>query len=260
VNTTTVLTASPSPATVAQAVRLSATVTAADGSSPAGSVRFQSGGTGIGSPVTVSGGMASATATFAAAGTESLSAVFTPACAPAYKSSAGLLTLTVQAAGTSSGTSSGMIPLAVTVPPTGSFTLTVAAGTVTLVVSGSAATAALNRVTVTDTRTAHPGWSLSGQALDFTGSGPAAGSTISGNQLGWVPTGTSLAAGAALGQTVVPGRPGLGDTAAVLASAAAGGGAGTSLLGADLTLAIPATAAPGPYGSTMTITATTSMP
>ena len=260
VHTTTVLAASPSPATVAQAVALTATVTAADGSSPAGSVRFQSGGTVVGSPVTVSGGTASTTTTFAAAGTESLSAVFIPACAPAYKSSAGRLTLTVQAAGTNPGASSGMIPLAVTVPSAGSFTLTVAAGTVTLVVSGSAAAGPLNLITVTDTRNAHPGWSVSGQARDFSGSGSAAGVTISGNQLGWAPTGTSLATGAALGPTLAPGRPGLGDTAAVLASAAAGGGAGTSMLGADLTLAIPPTAAPGPYGSTMTITATTSMP
>ena len=260
VNTTTVLTASPSPATVAQAVTLTATVTAADGGSPAGSVRFQSGGTVIGSPVAVSGGAASATTTFSAAGAESLSAVFTPARAPAYKPSTGRLTLTVQAAGTISGTSSGMISLAVTVPPAGSFTLTVAVGPVTLVVSGSAATAALNSITVTDTRNTRPGWSVSGQARDFSGSGSAGGFTISGNQLGWAPAGPSLATGAALGPTVAPGRPGLGDTAAVLASAAAGGGAGTSLLGADLTLAIPPTAPPGPYDSTMTITATTSMP
>jgi hypothetical protein len=244
---------------VDQAVTLTATVTGADGSSPAGSVRFQSGGTAIGSPVTVSGSMASTATTFSAAGTESLSAVFTPACTRAYTSSAGLLTLTVQAAGTSSGTGPGTIPLAVTVPPAGSFTLTVAPGTVTLVVSGSAATAALNVITVTDTRNSHPGWSVSGQARDFTGSGSAAGATISGNQLGWAPTGTSLATGAALGPTVAPGSPGVGDTAAVLASAAAGGGVGTSSLGADLTLAIPSTAAPGPYASTMTITATTSM-
>jgi hypothetical protein len=260
VNTTTVLTASPSPATVAQAVTLTATVTAADGSSPAGSVRFQSGGTAIGSPVTVSGGMASTTAVFGAAGPESLSAMFTPARTRAYRSSAGRRTLAVQAPGTGSGTISGDIPLAVAVPPTGSFTLTVAAGTVTLVVSGSDATAPLNLITVTDTRNSHPGWSVSGQARDFSGSGSAAGATISGNQLGWVPAGLSLATGAAVGQAVAPGRPGLGDTAAVLASAAAGGGVGTSLLGADLTLAIPPAAAPGPYASTMTITATTEMP
>lgn len=254
------LTASPSPATVAQAVTLTATVTAADGSSPAGSVQFQAGGTAVGSPVTVSGGTASTTTTFAAAGPESLSAAFTSACTPAYNSSAGQLTLIVQAAGTSPGTSSGTIPLAVTVPATGSFTLTVAPGTVTLAVSGSAATGALNPVTVTDTRNTHPGWSVSGQVLDFTGSGSAAGSAIPGHGLGWVPTATSLASGAALGQTVRPGRPGLGSASAVLASAAAGGGAGTSLLGADLTLAIPPAVAPGPYASTMTITATTSMP
>jgi Bacterial Ig-like domain (group 3) len=257
VNTTTVLTASPSPATAAQTVTLTAAVTAANGSSPAGSVQFEAGGTAIGSPVTVSGGMASTTATFAAAGTESLAALFIPECTAAYKSSTGSLSLTVRAA---VPPSHGSIPLAVTVPAAGGFTLTVAPGTVTLTVSGSAAASALNPVTVTDDRNTQPGWSVLGQAHDFTGSGSAAGSTISGNQLGWVPTSTSLATGAALGPTVAPGSPGLGATAAVLASAAAGGGVGTSLLGANLTLAIPPPAAPGPYASTMAVTAITSLP
>ena len=101
---------------------------------------------------------------------------------------------------------------------------------------------------------------MSGQVSDFTGSGTAAGRTMSGNQLGWMPTGTSLATGVTLGGTVTPGRPGLGSSAAVLAQAFAGGGVGTSALGANLTLAIPATAAAGPYASTLTVTAVTSLP
>ena len=66
------------------------------------------------------------------------------------------------------------------------------------------------------------------------------------DQLGWTPTDTSLAVGAATGDPVAPGSPGLGSTAAVLAQAPAGGGFGTSVLGANLTLAIPATATARP--------------
>jgi hypothetical protein len=65
------------------------------------------------------------------------------------------------------------------------------------------------------------------EAADFTGSGSA---TISGNQLGWMPTDTSLGAGVTLGGTATPASPGLGSTAAVLASAHAGSGTGTSAL------------------------------
>jgi hypothetical protein len=110
------------------------------------------------------------------------------------------------------------------------------------------------------TRNTFPGWSVSGQASDFTGSGTAAGSTISGNLLGWSPTDTSIAPGATLGGTVVPGDPGLGSTAATLASAHAGSGVGVSVLSATLALAIPVAARPGDYAGSLTVTAVTSLP
>jgi hypothetical protein len=136
----------------------------------------------------------------------------------------------------------------------------VGTGTVTLAASGANATGVLLPITVSDTRNTYPGWSVSGQASGFTGSGTAAGSTIPGNQLGWTPTDSSLAAGATISGPVAPGSPGLGSTPAVLAEALAGGGFGTSVLGANLTLAIPATAAAGPYASTLTLTAVTALP
>jgi hypothetical protein len=256
VNTTTTLTASPNPAQVGATVTLTATVTAADSSSAAGSVQFEAGGTAINGPVTVSGGVATTTTTFSAAGTVALSAVFTPTSTTAYNGSTGTYSETVTATNPNSGTE----PLAVTVPATGTFTLTVGTGTVTLAVSGANATGALNPITVSDTRNTSPGWSVSGQTSDFTGSGSAAGGTISGNQLGWVPTDTSLATGATLGGTVTPAAPGLGTTAAVLAQAHAGNGVGTSALGANLTLVIPAAAKAGPYAATLTVTAVTSLP
>ena len=257
--TTTTLTASPNPATTGQTVTLTASEVAADSTNPAGSVQFESGGSTIGSPVAVSAsGVATTTTTFAAAGTYALSAVFTPTSS-SYASSTGTYSETVNVATTST---SGSEPLAVTIPATGAFTLTVATGTVNLAVSGATATGTLNPITVSDTRNTYPGWSVSGQTSNFTGSGSAASQTISGDQLGWVPTDTSLATGAVLGPTVAPGTSpgGLEDTAAVLASAVPGGGGGTSVLGAGLTLDIPASAVAGPYGATLTVTAVTTGP
>jgi phosphate ABC transporter phosphate-binding protein len=261
-NTETGLTASPSDAVAGQSVVLTATVSTPGSTFPAGSVQFLAGLTAIGSPVTVVGspatgnlsGVATTTTTFASPGFQTLSAVFTPT-STSYASSTGTYSEFVQPAPVG-----GSEPLAMTVPATGSFTLTVGTGTVPLTVSVSTATGALNLITVTDTRNSYPGWSVSGQASDFTGGGSAAGGTISGNQLGWVPSTSSLATGAALGGVVAPTAPGLGSTAAVLASAAPGGGFGTSSLGANLTLDIPVSTEAGPYTSTLTITAVTTGP
>jgi hypothetical protein len=258
-STTTTLTASPNPATTGQTVTLSATESASDSTNPAGSVQFEVGGTAIGSPVAVnSSGVATTTTTFASAGTQALSAVFTPT-STSYASSTGTFSETVNVATTST---TGSEPIAVTVPAVGSFTLTVATGTVTLAVNsaGTSAAGALNPITVSDTRNTFPGWSVSGQASNFTGSGTAAGQSIAGNQLGWVPTDTSLATGATLGPTVTGAAPGIGTTSAVLASAVPGGGVGTSALGANLNLIIPASTEAGPYASTLTVTAVTTGP
>ena len=258
-NTTTTLTASPNPATVGQTVTLTATVTDG-GSTPTGSVQFSVGGTAIGSPVPLNGsGVASTTTTFAATGTESLSAVYTPT--GAFSGSTGNLSLPVNTAPPNSGT----IPLAVTVPQTGAFTLTVdTTDTVTLLVSGSNATAATTPVVVSDTRNTFPGWSVTGQDSNWTGSGTAAGATISGNALGWQPTTTTspLTQGVTLGPAVPPNGPGLGTTPAVLAAvhAGVGNGFGTTTLGANLTLAIPSGQAAGPYSSGLTITAAATNP
>jgi hypothetical protein len=258
ITTTTTLTASPSPAYVGQTVTLTATV--AGSPTPTGTVTFESGGTTIGTgPVTLANGVATTTTTFAATGTESLSAVYTPTSGTSFTTSTGTASLTVNAA----PANSGIIPLAVTVPPTGSFSLTVdTTDTVNLTVSGANATGATTPIVVSDTRNTYPGWSVSGEDSSWTGSGSAAGGTISGNQLGWVPTDTALGTAVTLGGTVAPASPGLGSTAAVLASATAGlgNGYGTSTLGANLTLAIPATAPAGPYTSGLTITAVTSNP
>jgi hypothetical protein len=260
--TTTTLTATPSPAPSGGTVGLSASVKAADGTTPAGTVQFESGGTDIGSPVAVNtGGTATpATTSFTAPTTTgstsvALSAVFTPTSTTSYASSTGTFSLLVQASGTQTA---GAIPVDVTVPATGQLTVTVSTTAINLAVQGTTApltaTGTLNTVSVSDTRNTVPGWSVSGQDIAFTGSGTAAGSTIPGDDLGWAPSGT-VSGGATIGATVAPGAsPGLADAAQVLASAAPGSGTGTDSLSAALTLDIPASALAGPYTSTLTIT------
>jgi hypothetical protein len=176
-----------------------------------------------------------------------------------------------QAAGGNGGNggNGGSVTITVTVPPggtggggtggggagAGDFRVTVQPGTLTLqdVGQSGVATGMLQQVTVTDTRTGAPGWSVWGQESDFIGSGGAHPRAIPGNALGWVPTG-ALTGGATLGPAVAAGHPGLGTRAAMLAAAASGSGLGTSTLGADLTLMIPANAATSTYLGTLTIT------
>jgi hypothetical protein len=186
-----------------------------------------------------------------------LTAVYTPS-GNFTAGTAGSLALPVNPAPANSGT----IPLAVSVPQSGSFSLTVdSADVVTLTASGLSATGTTTPITVNDTRNSYPGWSVSGQDGSWTGTGTAAGGSFTGNQLGWTPTDTALAPGVTLGTAVTAASPGLG-TAAPLASvhAALGNGYGTTTLGANLTLAIPATAPAGPYTSGLTISAVTTNP
>jgi hypothetical protein len=86
VNTTTALAAAPSPGTVGAPVTLTATVSAADSSTPAGSVQFKDGATNLGSPQTVNGaGKATFTTSSLNLGSHSLSADFTATDPTAYK-------------------------------------------------------------------------------------------------------------------------------------------------------------------------------
>jgi hypothetical protein len=261
VATTTTLTASPSPAQVNQTVTLTATVTPSDA---AGTVQFEVGGTAINGPVTVANGQASTTTTFGAAGSEALTAAFTPTSSAAFGASSGTASLSV----TTATVQTGAIPLAVTVPATGAFSLTVdTTDTVTLAVTtaGTDATAATTPIVVSDTRNTYPGWPVTGQdASGFTGSGSAAGASMSGNQLGWTPTSSTspLTQGVTLGSAVTPASPGLGSTPATLASAIAGlgNGFGTTTLGANLDLLFPVPQAAGPYTGGLTITGVGSAP
>jgi hypothetical protein len=257
-NVSVALAASPNPATSGQSVTLTATVTP---STATGTIQFENNGTNINGPVTIAGGSASTSTTFSGittATTESLTAVYTPTGNFAA-TTPGTLSLPVNPAPPNSGT----IPLAVSVPQVGTFTLTVdSTDVVTLTATDLSATGVTTPITVADSRNSFPGWSVSGQDGAWTGTDTAAGGTFSGDQLGWTPTDTALAPGVTLGSPVTAANPGLGTTAATLASvhAGLGNGFGTSTLGANLSLAIPATAPAGPYTSGLTISAVTSNP
>jgi phosphate ABC transporter phosphate-binding protein len=248
VATGTTLIAAPNPAVVGEIVTLTATTGASDGTFQAGSVQFMVGGGDIGSPVAVNAsGVASTTTTIGSAGSVGLAAVFTPTD-PSYPPSTGTFFLTA-----SPGT--GPVPVTAIVLPTGTFTVTIPAG-VTLTQSGATATGNLTPIIVSDTRNTYPGWSVSGMAGNFTGTGLAIPYTIPADDLGWVPGTATLPTGIAIGPAIPAGTSpgGLGDSGGVLADAADGYGYGTYTFDAALTLDIPATAPAGSYTGTLTIT------
>jgi surface-anchored protein len=113
----------------------------------------------------------------------------------------------------------------------------------------------LRPVTVTDTRSADPGWNAAAQVSEF--SSDAGG--FSSSHLGWLPgvvsTGDSqqVTPGAAV-EGELDGGPGL-STSQILAAATAGAGKGTCVLGADLQLDLPTDVESGTYTALVTFTA-----
>lgn len=264
VATTTTMSASPSTVQVGNTVTLTATVTAQSGSSvPVGSVQFQTAGatpTNIGAAVPVNAsGVATTTTSFTAAGTDMLQAAFTPTNANAFgASTSAAFTETVTT------TNPLAVPeiITVSVPFQGSFSFGssdgVAQPTVPLTVNTSTspltATGNIDAVKVVDTRTGtasfngYPGWSVVGQATAFTNPSSNPVGTIPASDLAWAP--------ATANGDYTPGSAASSlATAQVLGSALEGHGQGTSILGAGLTLTIPASAPAGGYTSTLTLTA-----
>nr|WP_239145460.1 choice-of-anchor M domain-containing protein [Actinoplanes couchii] len=118
---------------------------------------------------------------------------------------------------------------------------------------------ALQPVTVTDTRAAQPGWTVSGQVAD--GFRNSEGKTFAGGYLGWTPSVTTQGdqQGVIAGPVSAPyvsGQPGTGlGGSAALASAPNGKGRGTAQLDAALKLSVPTDTAAGTYTGTLTLTA-----
>lgn len=111
------------------------------------------------------------------------------------------------------------------------------------------ATGAIDPISVTDTRTGGPQWSISGQVSDF--------GAVDGKHLGWDPEVLSAGAGAVAGDVVASGIDS-GDGLSVpstLAAAPSGHAIGTASLGADLDLRLPVDTDPGTYTATLTLTA-----
>lgn len=154
-------------------------------------------------------------------------------------------------AGSSVPGGSGTAPSGTPGESGGELSLTVlgpAAGGLTPSPDAATAIGSLPPVSVSDTRASSPGWVVSGQATRFAGAGGA----ISGNALGWTPAVTAPTGKVTPGHAVAPDNPGLGSTAAALASSA---GDSTATLGAALNLAVPAGKAAGTYRGTITVTA-----
>ncbi|MFY1636505.1 choice-of-anchor M domain-containing protein [Solwaraspora sp. WMMB335] len=113
----------------------------------------------------------------------------------------------------------------------------------------------LRPVTVTDTRSGAPGWSVSAQVGDFTNDE----ASFSSSYLGWTPRLLDSSDGQVVtpGAVVAPGFPtGAGlSMGAGLASSAAGQSLGTAVLDANLSLMLPTSTPLGAYDALVTITA-----
>jgi hypothetical protein len=283
------LTANPNPATSGQSVTLIATASAANAT---GTVTFLNGATSLGT-APLSGGATSTASLPFTAPTEtvttnvSLTATYNPT-GNFTAGTGGALSLPVQPPPVNPVSATGTIPLAVTVPLSGTFTLSVNSTTWVVLgvnTAGTTGTAATTPIVVTDTYNSYPGWSVTGEATQWNGvtntttqtpSGyPAAtdipadhGSQhIAADQLGWAPTNTgTLPTGVTLGGTIAPATSpnGLGDAFQPLATGAPGvgsfTGAGGVTLGANLTLAIPAGQEEGPYAAFLNIDAMSGTP
>jgi hypothetical protein len=258
--TTTTLAATPTTVNAGAAVNLTATVAASDtaGNDAAGQVEFFNGATSLGK-ATVSGGTASLSVTTLPVGADSLTATFEPTDNTKFATStSAAVAVTVNQGTTNNGSGSETINVNIPQQQTGTLSLSVSNTPVNLsaptaTANGLESTGALSPITVSDTRTpTMPGWDLSGQVSNFS----AGSNSFSGSDLGWAPqvttqdTASDVLAGSAITAGTAPGL----TSASPLADAAAGKGSGTTVLGANLDLQVPASTPAGAYSATLTVT------
>lgn len=141
----------------------------------------------------------------------------------------------------------------------GALTWSSAAGTTSLGTAAAdptgafVATGTLPAVTVTDTRPASPGFTLSAHARPFTS---ADGAHVFGAQaLGWTPEVLEGAAGVRAGVPVLPSTVTGGGLASPRTLVSGGPTSGSVRVTAELRLRVPPGAAPGRYESVLTLTA-----
>lgn len=270
--TTTALSLSPAAAATSDTVTFTATVadTPHPTTAPHGTVQFTDHGTPLGSPVAIDSAGRATYAHTLSAGDHSLAASFVPTDPAAFRPSvsAGEPYTVTQAAGTSQDIQTTVDPGALTISVADTTTVVLPSPLLNATATFLTTSGQLHPVTVTDTRAGSPGWVLSGQVSDFTNSGSAATTPISGSNLGWSPAVLDHSAGQVIvaGHQVDPAQPpvltdlaasdprGL-STSRQLATAAAGQGTGTAHLSAQVTLNVPTSVQAGTYEATLTLTA-----
>lgn len=145
----------------------------------------------------------------------------------------------------------------VSIPDTGGLAVAVGTDRVSLGTAGLetglshlAASGDLPTITVADTRPADPGWSLTAEVSDFR----AGAAVLEGRYLGVTPRVLSAAPTQEVtaGEPVAPGEGFTDGT--TLASAAPGGGRGTTTVGGELLLHAPTSTVPGDYVARVTVT------
>jgi hypothetical protein len=267
-STSTSLAISPTSATTADTVTLTAAITdePRPGSKPLGTVQFFDNGAAVGGVVAVTSARIATLNRKFAEGSHSFTASFVPTDPLLFDSSSS-----TSEAYTVTHAAGAQQTIETTVDP-GSLTISIAdTSTVVLPSPVLNATATylttsgeLHPVTVTDTRAGNPGWVVSGQVSDFTST---TSTKIAGVNLGWIPTLVDSSAGQfiVLGPSVSPATPALVNDPAggtfglhvsrTLASAAAGSGTGSAHVGADLKLNVPTSVQAGVYEATLTLTA-----
>ncbi len=245
-----------------------------------GTVTFYNGTTALNTSPDPVGAAPSNVATYSAqfvAGSYSFTCKFTPTDATDYGPATSSPATAVTVSTSANPTATMLIQVTVL---NGSLTITTPSTPVVLTTpvlnaaaSALVATGATNNVTVTDTRAGNLGYTVTGQLSgDFAGSGHPVPSTapdaFSGDDLGWAPVapptagpGQSATAGPTIAAPLPPLAAGhtngtnLESVAATLGTAAPGGGFGTIIYGANLTLDIPTNAAADLYSDTLTFTA-----
>jgi hypothetical protein len=247
-----------------------ATLTATVSGDPTGgTVQFTQDGANIGDPVAVSGGRATYAASGLAPQTQySFGAVYSGDDTHEGSSSDPVV-VTTPAESTNPGEPGGDssdsdvnvdVPGSAETPATG-LTIRVKPGSANLtgsVTRGEGvweATGALGQVTVRDDRrdASAGGWTLNGEATDFSQQGTDATGSIAASNLGWAPS--KIGGQGAAGSAVAPGTDGgLGTPKPLATGTASADGNVETTVEAELTLRVPADAPAGSYRSVLTLT------
>lgn len=254
--TSTTLAVSPATGPAYQNVTLTGTVanTVAGGATPTGNCTFFDGAAQIGQAPVGAGGTCAITSSSFASGAHSFKVVF---AGVGFVSSEGQATATYDAVGDEQTivvtVPQGAITIFTPYTPANPLNL----GEMVLAANGSSysASAAFDKVTITDTRAGNPGWAASLLRSDFIG----AGGSIPAKYSGFEAVTPEYVAGNAITSIgtsdIAANDPAYAPGAKVFASAVAGQGTGTvSVKGNFVLEGVPTSTQPGLYTTTVTFT------